>query len=109
MEGSFALCDGGVECLSGTDKRLLSNPSFTNGFLSDIEYVLAADDSESDATHDESNASPAETFSLIKLVTSIVKREITPVQKELEESKAANKLLEEEIKALKAERRCSCS
>ena len=93
---------------SNSDGRLFSNPSFTHGFLSDIEFVVPPENNGSDCDTDdtltENNHAVAETFSLIKLVTSIVKREMAPIQKELQDAKNANKLLEEEIQALKAER-----
>lgn len=89
---------------TNADRLLFSNPSFTDGLLSDIQYVLAADDSARDGTLGESDTKSAETFSLIKLITGIVKKEISPLQKELDEVKATNKILEEEIKVMKMER-----
>ena len=93
-----------LNCSANSDRKLFSNPSFTNGFLSDIEYIVTAEEDISDnETHTESIPAPAETFSLVNLVASLVKREVAPLKKEIEEAKAANKLLEEEVQALKAE------
>lgn len=79
------------------------NPLLTGGFLSDIEYVVTTDGYDTDDTI-PAEPNPPETFSLIQLVASMVKREIAPLQKELEDTKAANVLLKEEIDALKIER-----
>ena len=91
-----------------SDRKLFSNPSFNdNGLLSDIEYIVTAEEDmlHSDIdSHTDVNSTLAERFSLVKLVTSLVKRELAPLLKELKETKSANKVLEEEIKALKAER-----
>ena len=78
------------------------NPLLTGVFLSDIEYVVTTDGYDTnDTIPPEPN--PPETFSLIQLVASMVKREIAPLQKELEDTKTANVLLKEEIDALKIE------
>ena len=45
-----------------------------------------------------------EKFSLIKLITSVVRRETAPLRKQIEELNTTNKLLKEELDALKTEK-----
>ena len=86
------------------DGRLFSNPSFAEGLLTDVEFTATVEnfDGENDLADD--NQVPVQTFSLIKLVTSIVKRVTAPLHKEIEEVRDTNKSLYEEIEALKAEK-----
>ena len=91
--------------LPNADGKLFSNASFQNGVWSDIEYVVTSENLENtlNTNAGEEIDVQTESFSLIKLVTNMVKREIAPLRKELMEVKAANKILEEEVKAYKAE------
>ena len=91
---------------SNSDRKLFSNPSFSHGFLTDIEFVVPPEEGEDDddsLNEDDEPPTQAETFSLIKLVTGIVKREVDPLRKELEDMKKLNQTLKEEIEALKLE------
>ena len=95
------------DILSISDCKLISYPSFTNGLITDIEFVVPDEVSKViDDTHGEDSETPtaAKNICLSKLVTGIFKREIDMLRKELEDVKNANILLNEEIVALKAER-----
>ena len=89
---------------SNDDGRLFSNPSFADGLLTDVEFTAALENIDGENTLAEDNQVPVQTFSLIKLVTSIVKRVTAPLHKEIEDVRTANNALQEEINALKAEK-----
>ena len=77
---------------------LFSNPSFNaEGRLSDVLYTASPEVSGETPTD-------AETFSLVKLITTIVMRETAPLRKEIENVKRENKKLRDEIDAIKSER-----
>ena len=82
--------------------RILSNPSFKNGSLADIEYVVAQEKLD-DTVSDYSDVT-TEKFSLIKLITSVVRRETASLRKKIEEFNTTNKLLKEELDSLKTVR-----
>ena len=87
---------------NNAEGTLFSNPSFKGGALVDIEYIATAVDMN-DATITESNDIPAEKFSLVQLITSIVARTTAPLQKRIDDLEKKNKELVEEVKAVKAE------
>ena len=93
---SINLDESGI--LPSNDGTLFSNPSFnTDGLLSDVVYTASAETNGAGEV-------PAETFSLVQLITTIVTREIAPLRKEIELIKSENKKLREDIDALKAEK-----
>ena len=65
--------------------------------LSDVFYSASLESSTAGET-------AVETFSLVKLVSTIVMRETAPLRKEIEIIKGENKKLQEELDAIKAEK-----
>ena len=84
--------------LPNTDGTLFSNPSFDNdGVLADVLYTAS---SQANGAGEVAT----ETFSLVKLVSTIMMRETAPLRKEIDLVKTENKKLRDEIEAMKAER-----
>ena len=79
--------------LPNVDGKLFSNASFQNGVLSDVEYVVTSGNLENtvNTIADEEIEVQTESFSLIKLVTNMVRREIAPYEKSLWKSKQLTK------------------
>ena len=94
--------DSGIP--NNSEGTLFSNPSFKEGLLIDIEYVATT---VKDTNLTGSNDIPAEKFSLIQLITSIVHKQTAPLQKKIAELEKANTTLQEEVEALKAENNVS--
>ena len=93
---NISLDESGI--LPNVDGTLFSNPSFNNdGLLSDVLYTASPESSGVGEV-------TAETFSLVKLITTIVMRETAPLRKEIDVIKGENKKLQEELDAIKAEK-----
>jgi hypothetical protein len=91
---------------NNAEGTLFSNPSFKGGSLVDIEYVATTVDMK-DATITEGNDIPAEKFTLVQLITSIVAKQTAPLQKRIADLEKDNATLKEEVKAAKAENEVS--